>query len=238
LTTGSSIGNQNGGIVGPWRAADQRAPSIQRVAPDGSVDAAVTTASGRLLRAPNDLAFGKDGALYFTDPGGSYDPVNRPDRGWICRADPAGQAEIVCDVGNTFPNGIAAEANGSAVWVESYSRAVRRLKTDGSVELICTLPESSVPDGLAIAANGELYITATRAGGIDVVGPDGTAHRFIKVGVVPTNCAFQGNDLIITDGGDLGLSGQAALEGSLLKLSDLGTGLTPFTGSLPITTEP
>jgi gluconolactonase len=224
---------QNGGIVGPWHAKDRRTPSIQRVAPDGTIDAVVTSASGRPLRAPNDLAFGRDGALYFTDPGGSYDPVNRPDPGWLCRADGAGQAEILCECGHTFPNGIAAEADGCVVWVESYTRAVRRLRTDGSIELVRMLPEPSVPDGLAIAASGDLYITATRAGGIDVVSPDGGAHSFIRAGVVPTNCAFSGTDLIITDGGGLGLSGEPVLEGKLIRLRGTGAaGQDLFRGSL------
>ena len=117
---------QNGGVVGPWRAAEQRPPSIQRVSPEGKVEVLATRIDGHALRAPNDLAFGPDGSLYFTDPGGPYDPVNRPDGGAIYRLRPDGSGELLVELPPVYPNGIAVEADGSVVWVESYTRAVKR----------------------------------------------------------------------------------------------------------------
>ncbi len=206
---------QNGGVVGPWRAADQRPPSIQRVSPEGKVEVLATRIDGRALKAPNDLAFGPDGSLYFTDPGGPYDPVNRPDGGAIYRLRPDGSGELLVELPPVYPNGIAVEADGSVVWVESYTRAVKRRTADGKVTLLCTLPATSVPDGFKIAANGDFYITGVTAAGLDIIRPDGSYGGFLPVGVIPTNCAFAGRTLYVTDGGHQGLSTGADMAGHL-----------------------
>ena len=116
---------QNGGIVGPWRSPRQQPPSIQRINADGSVSVVATKTSSRMLSAPNDLAFGPDGYLYFTDPGGEYDPGDQPDVGYICVLKPDGDCEVLAEAGRSYPNGIVVEADGSVLWVESYTRAVR-----------------------------------------------------------------------------------------------------------------
>ena len=97
-------------------------PSIQRVGSDGTVEALVTSAGGEPLVGPNDLAFGPDGRLYFTDPG-IFDPEH-PDPGRICVVDPAGRPPSCEEVGPCFPNGIVAEPDGSVVWDESFTRRV------------------------------------------------------------------------------------------------------------------
>ena len=48
--------------------------------PTGTVEVVVTEADGMKLNAPNDLTFGADGRLYFTDSG-DWDPVNKPHLG-------------------------------------------------------------------------------------------------------------------------------------------------------------
>jgi sugar lactone lactonase YvrE len=84
------------------------------------------------------------------------------------------------------------------------------------------------PDGLAISSDGELYITATKAKGIDILGNDGTYKGFIPVDGIPTNCAFDGDVLYVTDGGGLGLSGQIELTGQLWAIKIAGARGTPL----------
>jgi gluconolactonase len=226
---------QNGGVVGPWRAERQKPPSIERVGPDGTVDTLVTEVAGIALQAPNDLAFGADGRLYFTDPG-RYDAELRPDPGRVFALGPDGRGELVADLGPVYPNGIVAEASGAIVWVESYTRAVRRRDPGGEVELLAELDEGHVPDGLAVAANGDLYVTTVTSGGIDVVGPGGGVRDFLEVGSVPTNCAFHGTTLYVTDGGRPGESDSAGYGGVLWALELGEPGLQPFRGQVSLAT--
>jgi gluconolactonase len=191
---------QNGVTAGPWLSPKPVTPSIQRIAPDGSVEVVVSSASGEPLVGPNDLAFDADGRLWFTDPG-RFDPEN-PEPGRICAVQPDGAAAIMEEVGPTFPNGIVVEADGSVVWNESFTRRVRRRRPDGSVELVATLPEDRILDGMKVAADGNLYITGVSSGGIDVLTPDGARAGFIETGGAPLNCVFHGEALLVADFGE------------------------------------
>jgi gluconolactonase len=84
-----------------------------------------------------------------------------------------------------------------------------------------------VPDGLAIAENGDLYVTSTGSGGIDVVSPHGGVSGFVTVGTVPTNCAFDGTNLIVTDGGAEGISTDEHAGGVLWRV-ELGVSGVPL----------
>lgn len=225
---GGLLVTQNGGKVGPWRSADQRLPSIQAVAPGGEVSYLATEIAGLPLGAPNDLVFGPDGLLYFTDPGGGYAPGSAPDPGRLFAVGPDGSGRLLAEVGATFPNGIAFDLAGRLVWSESYTRAVRRLDLgDGSIEDVCVLDDpDAVPDGIAVDALGWVYVTATKAGGIWAVSPDGAQRRFVTVGRVPTNCAFVGDWLYVTDGGHLGLDLEPDLaSGALWRMPSAVSGL-------------
>jgi gluconolactonase len=209
---------QNGVTAGAWRSPAPTVPSIERVTHDGRVEVVVSEASGRPLVGPNDLCFGADGRLYFTDPG-AFD-LDHPDDGSICVVDADGSATILEEVGPSFPNGIVVEDDGSVVWDESYTRRVRRRRPGGSTEAIVTLPEDRIPDGMKRAENGHLYIAGVTSGGIDVVASDGALVDFLPTGGSPLNCVFHETDLLVADFG--GYSAEAergeAAEGRLLRV--------------------
>ena len=167
---------QNGGTVGPWRAEEMSVPSIQRIEREGGpAEIIVTEIDGIAFNGPNDLVFGPDGRLYFTDPG-TYRPSD-PEPSRIFVLDESGRGALVVELDPpTFPNGIAIEADGSVVWAESYTGMVRRCRPDGSdIEDIGLLPgDQPVADGLAVAADGRLFVTTVNGGGIDVLNADGT----------------------------------------------------------------
>ena len=192
---------QNGGTVGPWRADRLVEPSIQRAWPDGRVEVVVAEAAGVPLDAPNDLAFGPDERLYFTDPG-EYDPVARPYPGYLFAVGPDGTGEVLEELSGTYPNGVVVEGDGSVVWVESYDRDVWRRRPDGTKEHLHRLPERHIPDGLKIAANGDLWITTFTSGGVDILRPDGTPVDFLETGGIQCNCLFHQGDLLLTDFGE------------------------------------
>ena len=210
---------QNSGLVGAWRAERMQPGCIQRVSiADGSVEVFATEVDSLTLRMPNDLAFGPDGRLYFSDPG-LWDPDGeRPDPGYIVALDvQTGQGEVLAELDPVYPNGVVVERDGSVVWVESYTRRVRRLLAGGEIEDLATFEDPlAVPDGLAIAADGDLYVTALTAGGLRIVGADGSDRGTVDVGAVPSNCCFAGDRLFITDGGDVsGTAGSTAPNGRL-----------------------
>lgn len=213
---------QHGSSAGPWQSPEPTTASIQKVGADGSVAFAVTSADGEPLVGPNDLCFGPDGHLYFTDPG-RFDPED-PEEGRICVADPSGTARVLEEVGPAYPNGIVAEPDGSIVWDESYTRQVKRRRPDGSVELLATLPEDRILDGMKRAENGDLYVTGATSGGIDLLSPTGEIKAFIPTGGTPLNCVFDGTSLYVADYGEAALDdegGGADRAGRLLRL-DLG----------------
>lgn len=208
---------QNGGVIGPWRAEVQRPPSIQKILPEGKVEILADSVDGHRLLAPNDLAFGPDGWLYFTDPGGPYDPVGKSNPGFICALKPDGTGVLLEELPPTFPNGIAVEADGSVVWVESYTRSIRRRNASG-VMTVFTLPEPVVPDGFKIDLAGNFYVTGVDSGAVEVVSAKGDHLASLPVGAIPTNCLFEGSSLIVTDGGKPGLSDNPLFGGALWKV--------------------
>jgi gluconolactonase len=222
---------QNGGTVGAWRAQVMSVPSIQKAAPDGSVEILVSEVDGITLQAPNDLTFAPNGCLYFTDPADYLPDDRKPGR--VFKLNPDGSGECLAELSAAYPNGIVAEPDGSIVWVESYDRGVHRIRPGGQSEQFHQLPEGHIPDGLKVAADGNLWITTFMSGGVDVVAPDGTAVDFLETGGVPLNCVFHEGDLLITDFGDITEVGDdAPMEGRLWRVAVGVEGMPLFRGSI------
>jgi len=218
--------------VGAWVAPERRPPSIQRAAPDGKVEIVATEADGMPLNAPNDLTFGPDGRLYFTDSG-DWDPVSKPHRGYICVVDEDGSCHVLEELEPVYPNGIVAEPDGSVVWVESYTRRVVRRRPDGTKETIHELAEGHIPDGFKIDADGNFWITTFSSGGLDVIDRDGGHVDFLETGGVPLNCVFgDGGELYVCDFGTTDTGGATPMFGRLLKVDVGVSGMPLFRGSI------
>ena len=222
---------QNGGTAGAWKADVMGVPSIQKAWPDGRVEEVVREVDGIALQAPNDLTFGPDGRLYFTDPADYHPDDRRPGRVFVL--EPDGSGELLEELPAAFPNGITAEPDGAIVWVESYDRGIYRWRPGEGSQLIARLDEGHIPDGLKVAANGDLWITAFMAGGVDILAPDGTHQDFLRTGGVPLNCIFHEGALIITDFGDItAVTADAPMVGRLWRV-DVGVeGRTLFRGAI------
>jgi gluconolactonase len=192
---GSLFVTQNGGMGKGPRAT----PGIQRVTPDGDVEIVVTDVAGLRLEGPNDLAFGDDGRLWFTDPRGDADPAHNDRAGRIFAIDPAsGDGELVVELGPVFPNGIAFLADGTLVWTESFSRRVMAM-VDGVADVVIELPERHWPDGLCVGADGRLYVATTYAHCVSVVDDGAIVDQYQCGDGMVTNCCFGGTDLYVTE---------------------------------------
>jgi gluconolactonase len=217
--------------VGAWVAPETRPPSIQRAAPDGTVEIVATEADGMKLNAPNDLTFGSDGRLYFTDSG-DWDPVAKPDPGYICVIESDGSCRVLEELEPVYPNGIVAEPDGSIVWVESYTRRVVRRQPDGAKDVIHELAEGHIPDGFKIDADGNFWITTFGSGGVDIIGRDGSHMGFLETGGVPLNCTFAGTSLFICDFGTTVTGDATPMFGRLLKVDVGVSGMPLFRGAI------
>ena len=186
---------QNGGMGREGRVT----AGIQRIGPGGDVTLALTSVAGITLDGPNDLAFGPDGRLWFTDPRGAADPARNPNPGRVFAVDlDSGDGELVVELEPVFPNGIAFLADGTLVWTESFTRRVMRL-VDGDPELVVELPERHAPDGLAVGADGRLYVASTFAHCVSVVDGGEIVERLPCGDGMVTNCCFGGTDLYVTE---------------------------------------
>lgn len=222
---------QNGGTVGGWRAAVMGRPSIQKAWPDGRVEEVTAEVGGVPLQAPNDLTFGPDGRLYFTDPADYLPADRRPARIFVL--EPDGTGELLEEIPDAYANGIVAEADGAIVWVESYERGIYRLRPGGRSECIGRLPEGHIPDGLKVAANGDLWITTVLGGTVDIVAPDGTLRDSLETGGAPLNCVFHDGYLVITDFGDrTEVPSSAPMDGRLWRVRVDVEGMPLFRGAI------
>ena len=211
---------QNGGTVGPWRAPEMSVASIQRVDREGApAEIILTEIEGIALNGPNDLVFGGNGWLYFTDPG-TYRPSD-PEDSYIFTIEPDGTGHVVIAFPTpTFPNGIAVQDDGTIVWDESYTGHVRRLRPDGTIEDLGRMPgENPILDGMKIGADGRIYVTDIAGAGIHVLSAEGAVEAFIKCGNAATNCAFDGETLYMTDAGVQADSADPSYGGALWRIA-------------------
>jgi gluconolactonase len=191
---------QGGNVPG---SGDNSAVSgIQRVHPDGTAELLCAEVAGYQLYGPNDLAFGPDGRLWFTESGSEQDlrfAVRSPGRLFAIGAADAG--DMLLELPGVYPNGIAFDAQQSLYWTESMTHRIQRLE-DGKPVTFCQLPDSHIPDGMAFAADGRLFVATTVTQGVTVISPDGEILGEIHLGEHATNCAFDGSSLYVTAVGE------------------------------------
>lgn len=171
---------------------------ILRVHQDGRWEIFADEVAGAPLRVPNFAVFAPDGSLFVSDSG-SWEVPN----GVIYRFRADGGGEVFHAGPFHYTNGLAIDARGEYLYVvESARHCVVRLRiADGPTglpEAVCP-PDSIewVPDGLALDADGGLYVTAYGSDRIYRLDADATPEILLEdaLGMVlnrPTNCAFGG----------------------------------------------
>ncbi len=180
--------------------------------------------NGKPLRGPNDLTLDPKGGFYFTDPGGSWEePI-----GTIHYVDPAGVTHLVAE-GFYYPNGIVLRPDGKTLLVGESNRnrilgfPVTAPGKVGPMRVFADLPTKSGevtvgPDGMALDAQGNLYVAHYGMRQVRVLDPNGKLIRRLPGGNLTTsNVAFAGpgmNQLFIT--GALGES--SSTQGTLFRL--------------------
>ncbi len=159
----------------------------------------------RGLDAPNDLCFGPDGRLYFTDPRGALRGDIPPGRVYALAE--GGEPELLLE-GPAFANGIAFGPDEHELYVAETLRArVLRYRVEGGrlsgPEVFCST-EPGFPDGMCFDAEGRLYVASTIGRGVLVFDAAGVRLQSLPCGdsSLPTNCCFggaHGTTLFVTD---------------------------------------
>ena len=193
----------NGGLSlgheGKWQAPDPIAGRLQRVTLAGEVRDVATTLPGAPPNRPNDLCFGPDGLLYYTDPHNWEDLANLG-VGRVARATLDGQVELLADV-RFFPNGIAFGPDDRLYVAQSLSQTVLVMDpTPGATPVEWAKLPSGFPDGFCFDRAGRLYCAGSLGDVLVVFEPDGRVARVIETGqgTEPTNCCLGDGVLYVT----------------------------------------
>jgi gluconolactonase len=193
----------NGGLSlgheGRWLAPEPIPGRIQRVTLAGEVSDVATALPGAPPNRPNDLCFGPDGLLYYTDPHNWEDIANlRPGR--VARTTLDGRVTLLAEV-PAFPNGIAFGPDHRLYVAQSVlSQVVVMDPTPGAEPAVhATLPQG-YPDGFCFDAAGRLYVAGSLGDVLVVFEPDGRVREAIDMpqGSEPTNCCLGDGRLYVT----------------------------------------
>jgi gluconolactonase len=201
------VANNGGVSAGPhggWLAENGIPGRIQRVTPQGEVSDVAVNLPGEPPHRPNDLCFGPDGLLYFTDPH-NWEDLAHLKPGRVNRTSLSGRVEQLAAV-DRFPNGIGfgvddrlyvAESVTQRVWVYPWSP-----QGLGKAELFCTLP-AGYPDGFCFDRNGDLIVCGSLGDVICIFDREGTLKDRWDApkDSEPTNCCIGDGVLYVTCSG-------------------------------------
>jgi gluconolactonase len=193
----------NGGVSlghdGLWQAPDPIPGRIQRVTLEGEVSDAAVELPGAPPNRPNDLCFGPDALLYYTDPHNWEDLANLG-VGRVARTTLAGAVELLAEV-PSFPNGIAFGPDGRLYLAQSVTQSILVMepRPGATPALHCTLPRG-FPDGFCFDAAGRLYVAGSLGDVVVVFEADGEPREVIELGAgsEPTNCCLGDGRLYVT----------------------------------------
>jgi gluconolactonase len=184
-----------GGVL----ACDFGRARVSRLGPDGTVADVTEGTAEHPMAMPNFAVLDDAGACYVTDSGqwGSDDGCI-----FVVRD---GVTTVWTDAVPAFPNGACLTAEGDALLVvESRARRIVRMPIldDGSAGEPVTVADvtGTQPDGIALAADGTMFVGCYRPDRVWRIPPGGEPEVFLDDpdGVVlnqPANVAFIGEDL-------------------------------------------
>jgi gluconolactonase len=175
---------------------------VLRVNPHGDTTVLADSYEGRRLNSPNDLVFGSDGTLFFTDPPfGLPEMFDDPDReldfSGVFRVRD-GEIALVTDE-LEGPNGLALSPDERYLYVGNWDpqrKVVMRYEVDGGGrgEVLFDMtaaPGDDAIDGIEVDREGDLFVCGP--GGIWVLSPAGEQLGLLRLPEAPHNLAW-GND--------------------------------------------
>lgn len=172
---------------GTMLVADYR-NGLLRIDPrDGRIEPLLARRHSESFKGLNDLCVARDGTIYFTDQGqtGLHDPTGRVYRFTPPAAGRAARLDCLLDMVPS-PNGLVLDPTETVLYVAATrANAVWRvpLMPDGGVAKVgvfCTLFGAGGPDGLAMDAQGRLYVAHVSLGHVFVFSPRGELTHAVR----------------------------------------------------------
>jgi gluconolactonase len=193
----------NGGVSlgheGVWLAPEPLNGRLQRVTLDGDVSDVASDLPGRPPNRPNDLCFGPDGLLYYTDPH-NWEDLQNLGMGRVGRATLDGRVELVAEV-PAFPNGIAFGPDDRLYVAQSVLQTIIVMDAaPGAPSSVHAKLPRGFPDGFCFDAAGRLYVAGSLGDVLVIFEPDGSVREVIGMGdgSEPTNCCLGDGRLYVT----------------------------------------
>lgn len=211
-STSTFLDNTNGSNAlgfssnGDLYAVQVLKPRVGIVAPPSHARTLADNFEGLPFGRPNDLVVNSKGGVYFTDSGTALKPDQPvPAKPAVYHITPGGELKrLAADIER--PNGIQLSPDEKVLYVANTAGEhvlAYDIKADGSVGERRNFARlegwkktdtgtSSGADGLAVDANGRLYVASTA--GIQVFSSKGEALGIIALPKAPQNLAFAGPD--------------------------------------------
>lgn len=204
---GGFIYHEQDGLLIPGNCPpDYDGGRIERVdLSTGKVERVLDTVDGKPLKGPNDLVFDKDGNLYFTDHGKTYDR-HRDFGGLYFLARGASEAKEL-DFHYSSPNGVGLSPDEQTVYMADTMTGrmwAFDLESPGVIKpatpfnggrVVATMPGLQYFDSLGMTAAGNVCVATILNGGITTITPDGAFSHIAFPDILVTNIAFGGEDM-------------------------------------------
>jgi gluconolactonase len=183
-------------VQGRLYSCERDGRRVVRMEKDGSLTTIASEFEGKRLNDPNDVVVRRDGQVYFTDPA-PKDSLQHFELGYsgVYHVTPQGAISLITRM--TRPNGVALTPDGRTLYVaDTTERMIMAYDLDAegnaSRERVFISGIDGGPDGLRVAANGNVYIACR---GIAVYRRDGKFIRMMEFPEMPANCTFGDRDL-------------------------------------------
>jgi len=183
-------------VQGRLYSCERDGRRVVRMEKDGHLTTIAPEFEGKRLNDPNDVVVRRDGQVYFTDPA-PKDSLQHFELGYsgVYHVTPQGAISLIAKM--TRPNGVALTPDGRTLYIaDTTERKIMAYDLDAqgnaSRERVFISGIDGGPDGLRVAANGNVYIACR---GIAVYSRDGKFIRMIEFPEMPANCTFGDRDL-------------------------------------------
>jgi CubicO group peptidase (beta-lactamase class C family) len=201
----TTVVEESGGINGLAAAPDGRVLACRGEEGDliafdpesGAVEILADVYDGRPFNKPNDLCLDGDGGVWFSDPVFPGGPAGQELEA-VYHLAPDGvvtRTRAAFEPGRR-PNGVALSPDGATLYLASsgsdelLAYPVLGPGQLGEPELLAEIPGGG--DGLAVDAEGTVFVAAPRERAILAVKPEGGVRGRLQLPEAPANCAFGG----------------------------------------------